>query len=223
MTLTIRTDNLLRRSLRTGIGGLPGVEGTTPAHPGRFCPRGIEGAEAIHEQRSGGFRPGQDIKGQQEYLGVPEHMSMIIVAGQRPGADRHALVRRVGGAVQMVDSEPQCLLCGGVAVDFDVAAPPAACPGRLVFRQHAAPAEMSRNIELVSRPCARVQTLGIAPRHGDSALETHNLPGAGFPAPGPFQLVDGGRRKSWPSTCSDDAVAMARLLPERWVRHTPRS
>ena len=61
--LTIRTDNPLRRGLRTGISGLPGVEGTAPAHPGRFCPRGIKGAEAIHEQRSGGFRPGQDIKG----------------------------------------------------------------------------------------------------------------------------------------------------------------
>jgi hypothetical protein len=59
---------------------------------------------------------------------------MIIVAGQRPGTDRHALVRRIGGANQMVDSESQCLRCGGVAFDFNVAAPPAARPGRLVFR-----------------------------------------------------------------------------------------
>jgi hypothetical protein len=61
--LTIRTDNPLRRGLRTGISGLLGVKGTPPTHPGRFCPRGIKGAEAIREQRSGGFRPSQDIKG----------------------------------------------------------------------------------------------------------------------------------------------------------------
>jgi len=73
----------------------------------RFCPRCIKGAKAIHEQRSRGFRPCQDIKGQKEYLCVPEHVAMIIVPGQRPRADRHALVRRVDGAVQMVGSEPQ--------------------------------------------------------------------------------------------------------------------
>ena len=120
---------------------------------------------------------------------------MIIVAGKRPGADRHALVRRIGGANQMVDSEPQCLLCGGVAFDFNVAALPAARPGRFVFRQHAAPAKVSCNFKLVPRPSARVQTGGVAPRHGDSALETHNLPSARFPAPGAFQFVDGGCRK----------------------------
>ena len=120
---------------------------------------------------------------------------MIIVPGQRPGANRHALVRWVGGAIQMIDSEPQCLLRGGIAADLHVAAPPAGCPGRLVFRQHAAPTEVSCSIKLVPRPFARFQTVGVAPRHGDSALEAHNLSGACFPAPGPFQSVDGGRRK----------------------------
>src|ERR1700722_15413125 len=120
---------------------------------------------------------------------------MIIVAGKRSGTDRHALVRRIGGANQMIDSEPQCLLCGGVAFDFNVAAPPAGCPSRLVFRQHAAPAKASCSFKLVTRPSARVQTLGVAPRHGNSALETHNLPSTRFPAPGAFQFVDGGCRK----------------------------
>ena len=78
----------------------------------------------------------------------------------------------------MVDREPQCLLCGVVAVDLDVAALPATCPGRLVFRQHAAPTEMARNIKLISCRSPWVQTLGVAPRHGDCALEIHNLSGA---------------------------------------------
>jgi hypothetical protein len=95
----------------------------------------------------------------------------------------------------MIDSEPQCLLCVIVAVDLDVAALPATYPGRLVFRQHAAPAEVARNIKLISCPSVWVQILGVAPRYGDSALETRNLSGACFPAPGPFQVVDGGRRK----------------------------
>src|SRR5580704_9622474 len=94
----------------------------------------------------------------------------------------------------MVDSEPQCLLCVGVAVNLDIAALPAACPGRLVLCQHAAPAEASRNIELFPRPAARVQTSGVAPRHGDGALKTHDLPGTGVPAPGPFELAKLGGR-----------------------------
>src|SRR5271154_1115039 len=176
--LTIRTDNLLRSGLSTAIGGLPSVEGAAPAHPCRFRPRRIEGAEAIHEQRAGGFRPSQDIKGQKVYLSVPEHVPMVIVAGQRAGSDRHALVCRIGGAIQMIDSEPQCLLCGGVAVDLDVAAQPATCPGRLVSRQYAAPAEVARNIKLILCPSAWVKILGVAPCHGDCALEIHNLSGA---------------------------------------------
>src|ERR1700722_2421294 len=95
----------------------------------------------------------------------------------------------------MVDSEPQCLLCVGVAVDLHIAALPAACPGRLVLPQPTAPADASRSIELFPRAGARVQTLGIAPRHGDGALKTHDLPGTGIPAPGPFELTELGRRK----------------------------
>src|SRR5580692_2876164 len=85
--LTIRTDNLLRSRLCAGIGGLPGVECTAPGHPVRLCPRAFESAEAIHEQRPGRFGPGQDIEGEQVDFRVPEHMSMIVVASQRPGTD----------------------------------------------------------------------------------------------------------------------------------------
>jgi hypothetical protein len=74
---------------------------------------------------------------------------MVVVASQRPGAYRDALVGRVGGAVQMVDGEPQRLLRVRVAVDLDVAELPAVRPARLVFGDYAAPAEMPRNAELV--------------------------------------------------------------------------
>ena len=122
--LTIRADDLIRRRLRTGVGELPGVEAPRqPIRPPslarhRACGSDTSAAPAPLPARSG-------VKRQQVDLGVPEHVPMIVVAGQRPGADRDALVGRVGGAVQMVDSEPQCLLCGRVATDLDVAALPA--------------------------------------------------------------------------------------------------
>ena len=83
----------------------------------------------------------------------------------------------------MIESEPQCLLRGRIAVDLDGAAPPAACPGCRVLRDHAAPAEALCNLESFPRLASGVQILGVAPRHGDRAFETHDLPGAGFPAP----------------------------------------
>src|SRR5450755_2066263 len=95
----------------------------------------------------------------------------------------------------MVDCEPQCLLRVDVAIDLDIAALPAACPGRLVLCQHAAPTEASRDIELFPRLPARVQTLGVAPHHGDVALKGHDLPAAGIPFPGPFELAELGWRK----------------------------
>jgi hypothetical protein len=95
----------------------------------------------------------------------------------------------------MEDGEPQCLLCVGVAVDLHVAALPPACPGRLVLRQHAAPADPSRSVKLLLCPTARVQAEGVAPHRGDGALETRDLSGTGFPAPGPLELAKLGRRK----------------------------
>ena len=141
---------------------------------------------------------------------------MIVVAGQRPGADRHALVRRVGGAVEMIDSEPQCQLSGGVAFDLDVAELPAACPGRLVFRQDPAPAQVSRSAKFVTRLPARFQIVGATQRHGNSALETHNLPRASSPTPGPCQSVGGDRRKivavDLQRRCSSHGEALAGTL-----------
>ena len=46
---------------------------------------------------------------------------MIVVAGQRPGADRDARIVRVGRADQMIDGEPQSKLRLCIALDLDVA------------------------------------------------------------------------------------------------------
>src|SRR5215831_19305448 len=47
--LAVRTNNLLRRRLRTGIRRLPGIHGTAPSHLRCLLPCAIDGAEAIHE------------------------------------------------------------------------------------------------------------------------------------------------------------------------------
>ena len=47
--LAVRTNNLLRRRLRTGIRRLPGVHGAAPSLLGRLLPRAVDGPEAIHE------------------------------------------------------------------------------------------------------------------------------------------------------------------------------
>src|SRR5271166_3355263 len=49
--LAVRTNNLLRSRLRTGIRRFPGVHGAAPSHLGRLLPRTVDGPEAIHEQR----------------------------------------------------------------------------------------------------------------------------------------------------------------------------
>ena len=110
------------RHFRTGIGGFPGIQRTAPAHPGRFRPSAIQRVKAIHQQGSGGFRPCQNIKRQQKDLGIPEDVTVIVVAGQRAGADGHALIGWVGCAVQVVQGEPQGKLRVRIAIDHHIAA-----------------------------------------------------------------------------------------------------
>ena len=162
-------------------------------------------------------------------------MPAIVVAGQRPGADRDALVGRVGRAVQVVDGEPQCLLCGRVAFDLDVAALPAACPGRLVLRDHAAPAELSRNAEFVPRHAGRGPDLGCrsAPRRR-SARNTRPARD-GISRSRTISMAERGRRQDrgrrsaatmrspWRGPCRNAACA-TRRGPDRAARvSSPRS
>ena len=45
-------------------------------------------------------------------------------------------------------------------------------------------------VKLFPRLDPRIHIPGVAPHHGDDALETHDLTGASFPAPGPFQRAE---------------------------------
>jgi hypothetical protein len=188
----VRSDNLIRCRLGAGVGGLPGIKRTAPTHPDRFCPRPIQGAEAIHEQRSGRLGPGQDIKREQEDLRIPEDMPTVVIAGQCPGPDRHAFVGWIGRAVQMVDREPQRPLRGDIALDLNVAALPAARPGCLMRSDHGAPASTSRKAEFLPRFGVGIENVAIAPYHGDGALKKHDLPGTNSPRPGRCQFAERG-------------------------------
>jgi hypothetical protein len=122
--LAIRTNNLPRRRLRTGIRRLPGVHGAAPSHPGRLLPRSVDGPEAIHEQRAGRFRPSEDVERQQIDFCVPENVPVIVVAGEPTCSDGNTLIGRIGGTGEVVYSETQSLLSSWVALDLDIAGTP---------------------------------------------------------------------------------------------------
>jgi hypothetical protein len=51
-------------------------------------------------------------------------MPVIVVAGEPPCSDGNVLIGRIGGTVEVVDSETQRLLRGWVASDLDIAGTP---------------------------------------------------------------------------------------------------
>src|SRR5215469_12832182 len=120
----VGTNNLLRRRLHTSVRRLPGVHGAAPSHLGRLLPRAVDRPEAIHEQRAGRFRPGEDVERQQIYFRVPEDMPVIVVAGEPACSDGNALIGRIGRTGEVVDSETQRLLSGRIASDLDIAGTP---------------------------------------------------------------------------------------------------
>ena len=148
---------------------------------------------------------------------------MIVVTGQRAGADRNALVGWVGGAVQVIECEPQRTLRGRVAFDLNVAALPALRPGRLVRSDNAAPTGVLSKPELLPRfnPGSRI-SVSLCSRATVRAKDTI-WPGWARHLQDDFNPPSSAGARSWPSICSDAAVAIARRFPERRVRHTPRS
>ncbi len=85
---------------------------------------------AVAQQRPRGVGPGQDVEGQQEDLGVPEHVAPVALAGQRVRADVDRRVVGVGRDQQVVDAEPQRAGEALVADDLAVAVLPQAPPDR---------------------------------------------------------------------------------------------
>ena len=51
-------------------------------------------------------------------------MPVIVIAGEPACSDGNALIGRIGGTVEVVDSETQRLLSGRVASDLDIAGTP---------------------------------------------------------------------------------------------------
>ena len=111
-----------------------------------------------------------------------------------------------------------------VAIDLDVADMPAARPGRLMRRDHAAPADLPRGVRACRGPPRRGSASGVSLRTMATKRSKHTT------CPGRLsssRTISMGRGEaggsSRPSICSDAAVAMARPLPDCWVRQTPRS
>ena len=106
-----------------------------------------------------------------------------------------------------------------IALDRDVAELPSRGPGRLMGREHAAPADTLPEAELVPGFAARVDTLGVTAHDGNRALEQHGLARLRLPRPSPFELaerlgrnlaaVDLDRR----SGCHSEALAGMRRMP----------
>ena len=94
----------------------------------------------------------------------------------------------------MVRGESQRLLRGRVSVDPEIASLPSLCPGRLVFLDDLAPAELSGNAKLRPRNSAGILILTIASHHGDQARKAHDLAGTSLPMPGPYERTGHGRR-----------------------------
>src|SRR5215467_1988543 len=212
----VRIDNLLWRRLCTGIRRLPSVHGAAPSHLCSFRPRAVHCPEAIHEQRASCFRPSVGVKRQQIDFRVPEDMPVIVVAGEPTRSDGNSLIRRIGGAVEVIDSETQRLLGGRVSADLEIAGMPPVCPNRLVLFDDLAPADLSGHAELVPCNTARICILGVASDRNDQPREARDLPWTRLPMPGPRERT----KRGWHNLgavdlqrrCSSDRETFARIL-----------
>ncbi|MNE68905.1 hypothetical protein D3C80_1645910 [compost metagenome] len=127
--LPIRRDNEGRRHVLTGVCGFPGIEGAALPMVRGLVPSRRKRPMAVGQKGPGRFRPCQHVERQHEDLGVPEHMASVGGAGERPGADRDAVIVWVHGAEQVIDREAQRALRGRVTVDAYVARLPPDPPG----------------------------------------------------------------------------------------------
>ena len=102
----IGADDLGGRRFEPRIRGLPRIKGAAPAHGGGFLPGAVQGVKAIHERRPRRFRPCPNVKRKQIDFRVPEHVTVIVVAGQSARANRNPVVAWIGSAVKVIDCEP---------------------------------------------------------------------------------------------------------------------
>ena len=89
------------------------------------CP--VEQVVAVHEQRPDALWLRVDEVRGDVHLGVPEHVAPVVVAGHAAGADAAVVVLRVA-LPQVVHGQPNGLLVGDAAFDFDVGNAPVTRP-----------------------------------------------------------------------------------------------
>ena len=121
-------------------------------------------------------------------------MPLIVVAGKPTCTDGHALIGRIGGTVEVVDSKTQRLLSGRIAFDFDIAGAPPISPSHLVLFDDLAPADLSSCAEFLPCAAANIRILGVTSDHSNQPRYTHNLAGTRLPTPGPHERTRHDRR-----------------------------
>ena len=121
-------------------------------------------------------------------------MPLIVVAGEPTCSDRNALIGRIGGTVEVVDSETQRLLSGRIAFDFDIAGAPPICPSRLVLFDNLSPADLTSKAEFLPSDAANILIIGVAAGHGNQPRYTHGLARTRLPMPGPDERTGHGWR-----------------------------
>src|ERR1700757_3547053 len=120
-------------------------------------------------------------------------MSMIVVTCEPACSDGNAIIGRISRAVQVIDSETQCLLGGRVAFNLDVAAAPSIGPSRLVLLDDLAPADLSGHAKPFRYDAARIRILCIPSCHSSKPCNTNCLARPRFPMPGPRERA----RRRW--------------------------
>ena len=155
-----------RRHVNARVGQLPGVQGAAVAELTRFVARGGERVVAVHQQRASSWGMGVDEKRKHEDLGIPEHMPLVALAGQRAGAGRGMLVVGIGAANQMVQRKAGAALDIRVVPDHHVGACPALGPGAGALLQHRRDTSAGRTAQALQRALGRIAIVTAGPdRH----------------------------------------------------------
>src|SRR6516225_2508724 len=115
--LAVGRDDKRGRYLFAGIGRLPCVEGAAIPKPSGFSSRSSKRVVAVHDKRPRRLGISEYKERQHEYVGVPEHVSLVCSAAQAAGANRHAVVLRVCRTRQMINGKAQRALSRSIALD----------------------------------------------------------------------------------------------------------
>ncbi|MNG10901.1 hypothetical protein D3C84_943990 [compost metagenome] len=117
-----------RTSVVAGFLAFPSKISSAIAVLRRFSPCAIERMYPVHDEIARDVRLAVQEKWQHEHFGVPEHRSLIHLAGQATRWNRYLLRMRRRNDMQPVEAIAQCELRFAVAVDLNVRRCPLAFP-----------------------------------------------------------------------------------------------